>query len=590
MSSRKPRDVGNGLLAASYTDAAVLAVTRPHPRLGMVELTGAREFSEDHDRGVEARVRAYRSHLATDDSAGLRFLSDAPLTLGADPAPAGAALAWTARSATAVTVEFRGRLQRPPYAEITDIAPPPPMLQDTAADPDGPILTLRSAAMGTAAAITASSPDGPVTWTQTPDGFECHIPAGPTVAEVTLTVELQVEGAPDAPRGGAHVVPVLAGDLATRTSRAARAYVLGCCALDVAEDQTCVVTDHRLLPLSWTRDAYFIVLPLLLHGQPGSVEEDVLRRHLNWLFGPARAQGPWMRSHLTGGQVKDPGLQADQQLYPVLELVDYRRRFGRWPSADLPHWQHGIRAAFDDLVISPETGLLVSEENPADDPAEYAHNFSTQILFSEVLGRLGDVADELGLDGADLSRRAVEVREQTKALFRADAPSGHRTYAYETDGGHRHRLYADANDLPTALAAAWGFCAPDDPVWQATMDAAFDPSGPYVVAGRLGGLGSQHTGGVWALGLVQELIYARAIGDDEREQHVLGVLEELASEDGMLPETADPASGQWLSRHWFGWPGAALACVLTSIDLRPVPATTRLAGSVPGVVTCGQSS
>jgi hypothetical protein len=590
MSSRKPRDVGNGLLAASYTDAAVLAVTRPHPQLGMVELTGAREFSEDHDRGVEARVRAYRDHLATDDSAALRLLSDTPLTLVADPSAAGAALAWTARSTAAITVQFRGRLQRPPYAEITDIAPPPPILQDTAVVSDGPVLTVQSAALGAAATVTASSPHGPVAWTQTGDSFECRVPAGEASAEVSLAVDLQAIGAPAAPRGETHIVPVTGGDLATRTLASARAYALGCCALDVADDQTCVVTEHRLLPLSWTRDAYFIVLPLLLHGQPGSVEQDVLRRHLNWLFGPARAQGPWMRSHLTGGQVKDPGLQADQQLYPVLELVDYRRRFGRWPSTDLPHWQHGIRAAFDDLVVSPATGLLVSEENPADDPAEYPHNFSTQVLFSEVLGRLGDVAHELGLDGAELGRRAVEVREQTKALFQADAPSGHRTYAYETDGAHRHRLYADANDLPTALAAAWGFCAPDDRVWQATMDAAFDPSGPYVVAGRLGGLGSQHTGGVWALGLVQELIYARATGDDEREQNILGVLEELASEDGMLPETADPASGQWLSRHWFGWPGAALACVLTSNDLRPVPATTRLAESVPGVVTCGQSS
>ena len=70
-------------------------------------------------------------------------------------------------------------------------------------------------------------------------------------------------------------MPTVAGDLAARTGQAAQAYALGCCALDVAEDQTCVVTDHRLLPLSWTRDAYFVVLPLLLHGEPHSVEEDV---------------------------------------------------------------------------------------------------------------------------------------------------------------------------------------------------------------------------------------------------------------------------------------------------------------------------
>ena len=581
MTRRKPRDLGNGLLAASFTQSAILAVTRPHPRAGMVELTGAREFIDASERGVEARVRDYRRHLASDASAALRLLSAAPLTLEAEPLSRGAGLRWNARSGAPVVVQFRGRLQRPPYAEVTDIAPLPPMLQDTTFEADGSVLTLRSAALGATATITVFSASASADWVQSGDGYACSVRGGPAT-DLSLVVDLQVDGGVRTPRGGTHVAPTVAGDLAARTGQAARAYALGCCALDVAEDQTCVVTDHRLLPLSWTRDAYFVVLPLLLHGEPHSVEEDVLRRHLNWLFGPARAEGPWMRSHLTGGQVKDPGLQADQQLYPVLELVDFRRRFGRWPSADLMHWQQGIRAAFDDLITSPETGLLVSEENPADDPAEYPHNFSTQILFAEVLGRLSVVADELGLDGAELGRRARRVRESTKALFRVDVGTAGPAYAYEVDGDGRYRLYADANDLPAALAAVWDFCSPDDPAWRATMEAAFDSEGPYALAGRFGGLGSVHTAGVWALGLVQELIFVRGIGDEERVRRVLGVLEELVSDDGMLPETADPESGEWLSRHWFGWPGAALSCVLSSGDLRPLPAQSLAAAEVIG--------
>jgi hypothetical protein len=570
MRNRKPRDAGNGLLAASFTEKAILAVTRPHPQAGMIELTGAREFSEEHERGIEAQVRAYRAHLANDASAALQLFSDAPVTLEADANATGPGLAWTARSSRALSARFHGRLQRPPYAEITDIQPPQRLPQDTTFEVNGPQLTLRSAALSADATITASSLAGSVHWAEIDGAYECHTPAGIT-GELSLSIEIQVAGGLRVPRGGTHVVAATDGDLCNRASQAARTYALGCCALDITEDQTCIVTDHRLLPLSWTRDAYFIALPLLLHGKPGSVEEDVLRRHLNWLFGPARAQGPWMRSHLTGGQIKDPGLQADQQLYPILELVDFRRRFGRWPSTDLTHWQRGITAAFKDLVVSPETGLLVSEENPADDPAEYPHNFSTQVLFSEVLSRLGETADELGLNGADFSRKARKVREQSKALFRVDTASGGTAYAYEVDGNGGHRLYADANDLPTALAAAWGFCSPEDTAWRTTMEAAFDPAGTYALAGPFGGLGSVHTGGVWALGLVQELIFARAVSDDERQTRVLGTLEELMSQDGMLPETADPFTGEWLSRHWFGWPGAALACVLGSNDLRPRP-------------------
>ena len=186
------------------------------------------------------------------------------------------------------------------------------MPQDTTFELDGPVLTLRSATLGAVATIIVSSPGDSAAWVQSGDGFDCSVGDGPAT-DLSLTVDLQVDGGVRTPRGGTHVVPTVAGDLAARTGQAARAYALGCCALDVAEDQTCVVTDHRLLPLSWTRDAYFVVLPLLLHGEPGSVEEDVVRRHLNWLFGAARAEGPWMRSHLTGGQIKDPGLQADRR-------------------------------------------------------------------------------------------------------------------------------------------------------------------------------------------------------------------------------------------------------------------------------------
>ena len=31
--------------------------------------------------------------------------------------------------------------------------------------------------------------------------------------------------------------------------------------------------------------------------------------------------------------------------------------------------------------------------------------------------------------------------------------------------------------------------------------------------------------------------------------------------DGLLPETYDSATGRWLARPWFAWPGATLAAL-----------------------------
>ena len=79
--------------------------------------------------------------------------------------------------------------------------------------------------------------------------------------------------------------------------------------------------------------------------------------------------------------------------------------------------------------------------------------------------------------------------------------------------------------------------------------------------GRYGGLGSDHTPGAWPLGDVQELAYRHAVGDAVGERLVTQRLVATAAWDGALPEARDPVNGDVVSRHWFAWPGAALAYV-----------------------------
>ena len=65
---------------------------------------------------------------------------------------------------------------------------------------------------------------------------------------------------------------------------------------------------------------------------------------LAWLFEVAdRPEGWWARSHLVGGQRKDQAFQLDQQLYPLLELLDYREAAGasRIPRGGRGRWSGG---------------------------------------------------------------------------------------------------------------------------------------------------------------------------------------------------------------------------------------------------------
>jgi meiotically up-regulated gene 157 (Mug157) protein len=115
------------------------------------------------------------------------------------------------------------------------------------------------------------------------------------------------------------------------------------------------------------------------------------------------------------------------------------------------------------------------------------------------------------------------------------------------------------------LAPAWGFCRSDDLVWRATMDFSFtsaNQGGFY--PGPFGGLGSIHTPGAWPLGDIQEWLYARLTGDQDRAERVLDRLAATACWDGALPEARDPQSGGVKSRHWFSWPNCALLYALSA--------------------------
>jgi meiotically up-regulated gene 157 (Mug157) protein len=82
-----------------------------------------------------------------------------------------------------------------------------------------------------------------------------------------------------------------------------------------------------------------------------------------------------------------------------------------------------------------------------------------------------------------------------------------------------------------------------------------------------------HTPGTWPLGEIQALAWHRQRDDDAQADRILDRLLRAASHDGLLPEAYDSNTGEWTARHWFGWPSAALSCLLLSptIQVEPQP-------------------
>jgi uncharacterized protein len=606
----KPLDVGNGRVCASFAgDGSWLSLGCTHPRHGFVELTGAPAFDEAW-RGRPDRVRRYRQALTLAGHAAVRLTGAVPAA-APDPRPSGRprwsgadrsgsyqAEAWAAADRPAVlqrhllragpdlrprrlTLVVSGRLERPPFAEITEVSPLPPLPTQASRTADGMALGVVEPELPAVARLRVGLSGGATTgWRVDADAARLPIswdPRQDPTLVLTVTCALapdhpplpqespQRESSPPQPEpmaSGLHLPARRRRDLARLIEGTLR-YVLGCTALTVAPGERCILADHRLLPLSWTRDAYYQALLLLAarHIEPRGLV--VVGEHLRWLWGRCdRGTNGWMRSHLPNGAVKDRAFQADQQLYPVLELLDYRDAAGRWPRtpAGSADWGRLVAEAWRALPVHPDLGLVAGDENPADDPAGLPYLLSTQILLWHTATRLAARAGELGIRELRLTDHADSVRAAIRDRFARPGPFGTQ-WAYETDGHRRHRLYHDANDLPTALAPLWGLCPPEDAAWAATMRFAFDPANPGWSPGRWGGLGSVHTAGTWPLGEVQEWVAASLLGDTDRADDVLGRLLAVAAPDGLLPETHDSDTGAWRARHWFAWPSAVLAAL-----------------------------
>ena len=350
--------------------------------------------------------------------------------------------------------------------------------------------------------------------------------------------------------------PIRATNLVHRT----QTFILDCCALPIG-DTICLLTDHQILPLSWTRDSYFLLQsfsPTFNQNLP-----DLMRGHLLWLFETAeRPEGHWGRAFMANGQTKDPVFQLDQQCYPLLELCEYFAMTQDETTVRrlLPH----IDAVLETIMIrqAPNVALFATDETPADDPSPQPYNLSCQILLWHTLRQLDPLNRRWPFTSLDLGALSQDIHDAVYQHMIADH-HGTRLFTYATDLEGNHHFYQDANDFPTALAPLWGFCTLDDPVWLATMDFAFSPQnteGYY--PGTVGGLGSVHTRAAWPLGDTQELLYARLMDDSTRANTVLQRLIRTACWDGGFPEARHPDTGAVHSRHWFGWPSSTLAATL----------------------------
>ncbi len=571
----KPLDVGNGIVAGTLTpNGRWLSLGITHPVHGRIVLTDAPAFP-DASRGDQPAARRYRADLASPSRRGfglsiLRGDADAFLVEDMLPlavlepaharievltlAPRGRRGALqivrvAARAKPTYTLtDWQGtmRLARAAYTQLTPGGALPQALERTTFGEDGRLVWIDDRELRAAAAIAL--PAGSEVPANMSVPFVVAIAFGDTLENAVREAMLLAGEGHDLV--GAEVRERRAwwqgvgrDAESDRAIRRGVAYALDCAAAQAGDDLVALLADHEILPLVWTRDAYYVCRMLLGLAPRNERVRAVVDGFLRWLFEAAeRPAGWWPRASLANGAAKDPAFQLDQQLFPLLLLEDHARLTGEsgLQGRYAPLRDELLRAL---LARRKGFGLIATDETPADDPLEQPFHFSSHVLLWRVLRDLDP-------------RTAADVRDATRSGF---TDSGRFAYAVRGARGEGPRHYHDANDLPTVFAPAWGFCGADDPVWRATIEFAWSKANDGYFAGALSGLGSLHTPHPWPLGDLQEIVVARVLADVERERRGWQRLERVETWDGLLPEAYDETTGAVASRHHFAWPAALRA-------------------------------
>src|SRR5205085_1228656 len=149
-------------------------------------------------------------------------------------------------------------------------------------------------------------------------------------------------------------------------------------------DATAMLADHEILPLVWTRDAYYVCRALLAVGARDRRLLAIVTEFIRWTFEVAeRVDGWWPRASLASGKAKDPAFQLDQQLFPLLLAADA----GRLAEAGVDAPYAAICRQTVDALLEKRTpfGLIATDETPADDPLAQPYHFSSHVLLWRVL-------------------------------------------------------------------------------------------------------------------------------------------------------------------------------------------------------------
>lgn len=203
------------------------------------------------------------------------------------------------------------------------------------------------------------------------------------------------------------------------------------------------------------------------------------------------------------------------------------------------------------------TGMTWSGFRPSDDACVYPYLIPSNMFAVVVLSHLEEIIQSLRPEEkellADCQRLRSEIDAGIKQYGIVKNQSGESIYAYEVDGLGHYSIMDDPN-VPSLLAAPYlGYCASDDPIYQATRRTILSAENPYYFEGKYAkGLGSTHTftDYIWPIALAIQGLTTDSL---EEKAELLDTMVACDGGAGQMHESFHVDDPKRYSREWFSW-------------------------------------
>lgn len=297
----------------------------------------------------------------------------------------------------------------------------------------------------------------------------------------------------------------------------------------------------------WDRDSLLWAFPAML-----AVDAAYAREILTYVF-TRQARNLGIHSRYIDGTVLEPGFELDELCAPVIALHRYVQQTGDEAFAQQGHVQEALQRLLQRLAQQkhPTLPLYATFLQPTDDMHNYPYLTYDNALVCCALRALAAFLHrpEL-LESAEDTRRAVYehcVREQDGQPF----------FAWSVDLAGSHDVY-DEPPGSLQLLPFYGFCSPEDEVWQHTVAIIRDASYPLSFAGRaIAEIGCKHAPHPWVLSICNSLLSGHA---DSALVH----LRRTAMDNGIACESVHEDTGECTTGEAFatcaGFLSYALLC------------------------------